>query len=72
MVSAHQLDLLDPQSIKSFTSEINKKGQKIDVLINNAGITCPMGSKSYEDTQKVLRTVNNIVIAEFLWHGLAY
>ena len=41
-----QIDLQNGASIQAFTDNIKKKYDKIDVLINNAGITCPMTSKS--------------------------
>lgn len=47
-VELAKLDLLDTQSIKHFAEKISKSGEKIDVLINNAAIACPMTSKSIE------------------------
>lgn len=41
-VEVRQLDLADFDSVKSFASEFKKDYQKLDVLINNAGVMMPI------------------------------
>ncbi|QMU55550.1 MAG: SDR family NAD(P)-dependent oxidoreductase [Nitrosopumilus sp.] len=40
-INVMNLDLADLKSIHSFTDKIGEQHQKIDVLLNNAGIICP-------------------------------
>jgi 3-oxoacyl-[acyl-carrier protein] reductase len=38
-ISGVQLDVTDPEAIRSFVAEVKERDGRIDVLINNAGIT---------------------------------
>ncbi len=38
-LSGVQLDVTDPEAIRSFVAEVKERDSRIDVLINNAGIT---------------------------------
>ena len=62
-----QLDLSSLNSVKSFVSEFKKKHQKLDLLINNAGIMVPPFSKT-EDGFESQMGVN--YFSHFLLTGL--
>ncbi len=51
-----KLDLLDPQSIQNLFEEIDKAGERFDVLINNAGVSIDRGGGfiSIETLRKTL------------------
>lgn len=53
----YKLDISDPEGVQKFVDEIKKTGEKIDVLINNAGIylneTFPMKRKELQKTLDV-------------------
>lgn len=51
-----RLDLMDEQSIANFISEVKQKFQKIDVLINNAGIMYPGNLMNAEVIKKTMQT----------------
>ena len=57
-IIAHQLDLTSSDSIAEFVKWFNEQGIKLDILINNAGMSI-MGSVefiSYEDRLKLFQT----------------
>lgn len=45
----HQCDLTDPEQIAGLVSYVADEHQRIDVLVNNAGITLPNPSPDYPD-----------------------
>ena len=51
-----KLDLLDDQSVKDFVSEVKQKFQKVDMLINNAGIMYPGNLVNEEVIKRTLKT----------------
>jgi NAD(P)-dependent dehydrogenase (short-subunit alcohol dehydrogenase family) len=53
--SAYQLDLSKPESIQEFAWEMTKSMQKIDVLVNNAGVA-PDGGTPGIDLAKIRAT----------------
>lgn len=53
----HQLDIVDPASIKTFTEWIQQNYGGLDILVNNAGINFNIGSEnSVEHAEKVIGT----------------
>ncbi|CAI9113769.1 OLC1v1014438C1 [Oldenlandia corymbosa var. corymbosa] len=53
----HQLDIVDPTSIETFTEWIKEKFGGIDVLVNNAGINYNIGSENtLEFAENVIQT----------------
>ncbi|OVA17346.1 Short-chain dehydrogenase/reductase SDR [Macleaya cordata] len=56
-VSVHQLDILDPDSVKMFAEWICESYGGIDILVNNAGVNFNLGSdNSVEYAEKVIAT----------------
>ncbi|XP_021737802.1 (+)-neomenthol dehydrogenase-like [Chenopodium quinoa] len=57
LVEFHQLDIVDPQSIKDFAEWIQETHGGLDILVNNAGINFNVGSEnSVEHAEQVIRT----------------
>ncbi|XP_062168507.1 uncharacterized protein LOC133874648 [Alnus glutinosa] len=53
----HQLDVLDPSSIKQFSEWLQQNYGGLDILVNNAGVNFNLGSdNSVEYAQKVVAT----------------
>lgn len=53
----HQLDVLDPSSIKEFSEWLQKNYGGLDILVNNAGVNFNLGSEnSVEHARKVVET----------------
>ncbi|KAK4374671.1 hypothetical protein RND71_005348 [Anisodus tanguticus] len=56
-VEFHQLDIVDPASIESFSDWIKEKYGGLDILINNAGVNFNFGSdNSVEFAETVIQT----------------
>ncbi|KAI4336409.1 hypothetical protein L6164_014940 [Bauhinia variegata] len=56
-VASHQLDILDPSSVKEFAEWLQENYGGLDVLINNAGVNFNVGSdNSVENARKVIET----------------
>ncbi|XP_010695750.1 uncharacterized protein LOC104908343 isoform X2 [Beta vulgaris subsp. vulgaris] len=57
LVEFHQLDIVDPQSIKEFADWIQVTHGGLDILINNAGVNFNVGSEnSVEYAEQVIKT----------------
>ncbi|XP_027168140.1 carbonyl reductase [NADPH] 1-like [Coffea eugenioides] len=53
----HQLDIVNPSSIETFTEWIQQNYGGLDILVNNAGININIGSEnSVEHAEKVIET----------------
>ncbi|KAH7578494.1 hypothetical protein JRO89_XS01G0389000 [Xanthoceras sorbifolium] len=57
-VDVHQLDVLDPSSIKEFCDWIQEKYGFIDILVNNAGVNYNLGSDNSVEFAKQVITTN--------------
>jgi len=58
-VLAHACDVRDPQSVKALTAAIKKEFRRVDILINNAGISqpsLPVETLDYETWKDVIDT----------------
>ncbi|XP_010265011.1 PREDICTED: (+)-neomenthol dehydrogenase-like [Nelumbo nucifera] len=56
-VAFHQLDILDPVSVKQFAEWMDQNFGGIDILVNNAGVNYNLGSNnSVEFAEKVILT----------------
>ncbi|KAI3839489.1 hypothetical protein MKX03_011801 [Papaver bracteatum] len=56
-VDVHQLDILDPSSVRGFAEWIYQTYGGIDILVNNAGVNYNLGSdNSVEHAEKVIAT----------------
>lgn len=55
-VSGYQLDVTDPQAIESFVDSVKESAGRVDVLVNNAGITrdALVGKMSDDDWDAVI------------------
>ena len=56
-IEVEELDLLKPETISRFSEKMAKNAQKIDSLINNAGIACNMAEKDLYVAKAVMQTV---------------
>ncbi|XP_021731688.1 carbonyl reductase [NADPH] 1-like [Chenopodium quinoa] len=57
LVDFHQLDIVDPQSIKEFAEWIKVIYGGLDILVNNAGVNFDVGSEnSVEHAEQVINT----------------
>ncbi|KAL9256917.1 Short-chain dehydrogenase/reductase 2b-like protein [Drosera capensis] len=53
----HQLDIVDPESVKEFADWIQENYNGLDILINNAGVNYNVGSEnSVEHAEQVINT----------------
>ncbi|KAK1569180.1 hypothetical protein Q3G72_033551 [Acer saccharum] len=57
-VDVHQLDVLDPPSIKEFRDWIQEKYGFIDILVNNAGVNYNLGNDNSIEFSKQVITTN--------------
>ncbi|KAK0588388.1 hypothetical protein LWI29_000355 [Acer saccharum] len=57
-VDVHQLDVLDPPSIKEFCDWIQEKYGFIDILVNNAGVNYNLGNDNSIEFSKQVITTN--------------
>nr|GLL21665.1 carbonyl reductase [NADPH] 1-like [Ipomoea trifida] len=56
-VAFHQLDIVDPSSLKSFSEWLKETYGGLDILINNAGVNFNVGtSNSVENAETVIKT----------------
>lgn len=56
-VAFHQLDIVDPSSIESFSTWLKEQFGGLDILINNAGVNFNLGSEnSVEHAETVIKT----------------
>lgn len=57
LVEFHQLDIVDPQSIKEFADWIKLNHGGLDILVNNAGVNFNVGSENtVEHAEQVIKT----------------
>lgn len=67
-----QLDLADPQSIDQFAADFLKTNQKLDILINNAGVANPSVIKDHRgfDSQFATNYLGHFQLTVRLWEAL--